>query len=55
MKPNAVQQLIDEIALQRELSSSKTFAQILKVFETERAVKVVLEYCDGGTLGHTIR
>jgi serine/threonine protein kinase len=47
--------MVDEIAIQRELSDCKSILEILRVHETATEVQIIMEYVEGGSLGDLLR
>lgn len=47
--------MLDEINIQRNLRNCGSIVQIDKIFETSDAIKILLEFINGGTLGDLIK
>jgi serine/threonine protein kinase len=48
-------QLVDEISIQRNLRKCGSIVQLLRIYETQNSIKLMLEYLNGGTLGNIVR
>jgi serine/threonine protein kinase len=48
-------QLVDEISIQRTLRKCGSVVQLLRIYETQNSIKLMLEYLNGGTLGNIVR